>query len=621
MSYNVDVDEADVAVLNQNLVKLKELFSLIQKSLNNISVKLSTASTKIKPVLREVNQLNYNKTQIDLGLGLLLEVSAYAAKTAAFESILNQSIDLIGLKKFVDTLTKSQKLLVEMKSKIKNFRGILINFENLLDKSQLLLINYFGKLVNNSGKGILAEKSTKKTQDMYLVLSYFFQRLAGDKNMISGILTQNLGAQLVEQNAGNSKLCKPQKRGPNVPYERGTNGINRFNNEVIRSVKAVSAILDDMGQNVGLDMTQKGALLRDILEPYINTEYTRVIQYYVQFFRGDGELIASDVLVLEVLENLNHFEKFLNVNNMDFRQFTKFNASYQEFLGLLQELFQQLVRFVEQKVTLIDRFTDQNIPETIVELISRIRRISEYDMVLLSLIRGVQLGLWLNIKPPVRFISVYTSVMPNDNEDDRNEAYLLLSYFSDLLDQITINIEINLKQHANDTNLKKSVQGFYLIKNVILIETIINRSEKLFGCLGPVGMERLNKLKNRFLKLFLDDWNYASYIIIRDMTNITTTNALHQSSGGGVSLKEKEQIKELFKNFNELFEEALRNYERFNITDTNLRNYLLGEIKKLILNAYFKLYDKYGKGDFTKNRAKYVKYDRGQFEALLNQKL
>lgn len=610
-----------MAVLNQNLIKSKELFNLIQKSLNNISVKSSTASAKIKPVLREVNQLNYNKTQIDQGLGLLEEVSAYAAKTATYESILNQSIDLIGLKKFVDTLTKSKKLLVEMKSKIKNFRGILINFENLIDKSQLVLINYFGKLLNNSGKGVLAEKSTKKTQDMYLVLNYFYLKLAGDRGMINGILTRNLGLQLVEQNAGNGKLCKPQKRGANVPYERGTNGINGFNNQVIRSVKAVSGILDDMSQSVALDMNQRGDLLRDILDPYINSEYTRVLQYYVQFFRVEGELIASDVLVLEVLENLNHFEKFLNVNNMDMRQFKTFYATYQEFLGLLQELFLQLVRFVEARVTLVDRFTDQNIPEIIVELISRIRRISEFDTVLLSLIKDVKLGLWLNIKPPVRFIGVYTSVMPNDNEDDRSETYLLLSYFSDLLDQITVNIEINLKQNSSDTNLKKSVQGYYLIKNVILIETIINRSEKLFGCLGPIGMERLNKLKNRFLKLFLDDWNYASYIIIRDMTNITTTNALHQSSGSGVSLKEKEQIKELFKNFNELFEEALRNYERFNITDTNLRNYLLGEIKKLILNAYFKLYDKYGKSDFTKNKAKYVKYDRGQFEALLNQKL
>ncbi|PYD84400.1 hypothetical protein DNF23_54755, partial [Pseudomonas syringae pv. pisi] len=165
---------------------------------------------------------------------------------------------------------------------------------------------------------------------------------------------------------------------------------------------------------------------------------------------------------------------------------------------------------------------------------------------------------------------------------------------------------------------RKLTQGFLLVKNIVMIETIVNRLEVLYKKLGVVGQERLQRLKNRFLKLFLDDWNYASYIIIRDMTQITTTNAQH---GGQNSNKEREQVKELFKNFNELFEEALKNYEKFNIQEKDLRNYLSSEIKKLIINAYNKLYDKYGSGDFTKNKAKYVKYDKVLFERLLNEKL
>ena len=102
------------------------------------------------------------------------------------------------------------------------------------------------------------------------------------------------------------------------------------------------------------------------------------------------------------------------------------------------------------------------------------------------------------------------------------------------------------------------------------------------------------------------------------MTQITTTNALH---GGQNSAKEKEQIKDLFRNFNDSFEEALRQYEKFNIQEKELRFYLSSEIKRLIINAYNKLYDKYGNGEFTKNRAKYIKYDKMQFERLLNERL
>lgn len=210
-------------------------------------------------------------------------------------------------------------------------------------------------------------------------------------------------------------------------------------------------------------------------------------------------------------------------------------------------------------------------------------------------------------------------MIPGAEGDATNrKAFLISSYILDLIDELMVNIEIRLKEQSGDNGLRKLTQGFLLVKNIVMIETIVNRLEGLYKKLGVVGQERLQRLKNRFLKLFLDDWNYASYIIIRDMTQITTTNAQH---GGQNSNKEREQVKELFKNFNELFEEALKNYEKFNIQEKDLRNYLSSEIKKLIINAYNKLYDKYGSGDFTKNKAKYVKYDKVLFERLLNEKL
>ena len=148
MSFNVDIDEADVAVLNQNLIKSKELFTSISRSLNKISTKSSTASIKIKPILKDVNKLNDNRNQLDSGLNLLSEVSNYASETSKYEAVLNNSIELIGLKKFIDTLTRSKVLLTEMKSNIKRFKGILINFENLIDKSELNL----GKLLSKAAQ-------------------------------------------------------------------------------------------------------------------------------------------------------------------------------------------------------------------------------------------------------------------------------------------------------------------------------------------------------------------------------------------------------------------------------------------------------------------------------------
>lgn len=613
MSFNVDIDEADVAVLNQNLIKSKELFTSISRSLNKISTKSSTASIKIKPILKDVNKLNDNRNQLDSGLNLLSEVSNYASETSKYESVLNNSIELIGLKKFIDTLTRSKVLLTEMKSSIKRFKGILINFENLIDKSELNLENYFQKLLKSNAMG------TNKMNEIILIFQYFYSSSMSGQKTIDKIFMRSQSIKLAEIMRPHEEPTKPIKRNSNIPYEKGSNGINRYNNEMIKAIKGEIGLLNEVGAKINLNASAKDMFVLDIVRKVINESYAEVIGNFNKFF-AQSKTLNNDLLILETIENLNHFEKFLNVSNIDVRSFPAFNENYHQLINISTEIFRELIEYSENRVKSVERLTDLNATETVVELISRIRKLSEYNISLLKLISGMKLGSWLNLKPAVRFISVYTSVIPNisDDIDETAPEHLLSCFLSDYIDSIIINIEIGLKA---DVSLKKSMQGYYLIKNTILIETIVNRSQQLFNSLGNLGIERLNRLKKRFLKLFLDDWNYASYIIIRDMTTITTTNAVSGHSGSGMSSKEKEQIKELFKNFNESFEDALRNYEKYNITDVNLRAYLSGEIKKLIMNAYFKLYDKYGSGEFTKNKAKYIKYNKHQFEQILNEKL
>lgn len=613
MSFNVDIDEADVAVLNQNLIKSKELFTSISRSLNKISTKSSTASIKIKPILKDVNKLNDNRNQLDSGLNLLSEVSNYASETSKYEAVLNNSIELIGLKKFIDTLTRSKVLLTEMKSNIKRFKGILINFENLIDKSELNLENYFQKLLKSNVMG------TNKMNEIILIFQYFYSSSMSGQKTIDKIFMRSQSIKMAEIMRPHEEPTKPIKRSSNIPYEKGSNGINRYNNEMIKAIKGEIGLLNEVGAKINLNASAKDMFVLDIVRKVVNESYAEVIGNFNKVF-GQSKILHNDLLILETIENLNHFEKFLNVSNIDVRSFPAFNENYHQLINISSEIFRELIEYSENRVKSVERLTDLNATEAVVELISRIRKLSEYNISLLKLISGMKLGSWLNLKPAVRFISVYTSVIPNlsDDIDETAPEHLLSCFISDYIDSIIINIEIGLKA---DVSLKKSMQGYYLIKNTILIETIVNRSQQLFNSLGNLGIERLNRLKKRFLKLFLDDWNYASYIIIRDMTTITTTNAVSGHSGSGMSSKEKEQIKDLFKNFNESFEDALRNYEKYNITDVNLRAYLSGEIKKLIMNAYFKLYDKYGSGEFTKNKAKYIKYNKHQFEQILNEKL
>uniref|UniRef100_A0A0L0NSG2 Exocyst complex protein EXO70 n=1 Tax=Candidozyma auris TaxID=498019 RepID=A0A0L0NSG2_CANAR len=603
---NVDIDEADVAVLTQNLSRSKELFNDITKRLHTISTKTSSASTTIKPVLSEFNALTSKKRSVDEGLQLLKDVSLYAGRAAESQRLLTSPIETVGTVKYLQCLLESYDLSREMKKEIHQFDNVVVTFANVVDKAEINVVSHFTKLVLSID---LDGGAVAKQADIVAVLAFFSNK--GNLRMAHEAMEKALARKLTVKMAPFEEACNFQKRAANMPYERGSNGVAQYVDELN---KAASALYQVSAELLVLDTP----VARNAVAQYLDNRVAKILGLYCNFLELNG-VTGQDLVILDVLDNLaildDHLGKVVNCNlgvsKVAFSEYTR-------LLNIAQGLLSEWVRYVESRVLALEKCTDQSIPEVVVEVLSRIRRIAEYDSVSL-LMEDMKLGSWLDVKPPLQFISVYTSVIPGAEGDATNrKAFLISSYILDLIDELMVNIEIRLKEQSGDNGLRKLTQGFLLVKNIVMIETIVNRLEGLYKKLGVVGQERLQRLKNRFLKLFLDDWNYASYIIIRDMTQITTTNAQH---GGQNSNKEREQVKELFKNFNELFEEALKNYEKFNIQEKDLRNYLSSEIKKLIINAYNKLYDKYGSGDFTKNKAKYVKYDKVLFERLLNEKL
>ncbi|CAK7894552.1 exocyst complex component Exo70p [[Candida] anglica] len=645
MSFNFDIDEADVAVLTQNLTKSKELFNSISKSLNKISTKADTASRKIKPVLRQVNKLNDSKSEIENGLELVAEVQQYASKAATNEQILNGTIDNVGIKKYLTVLIQSKLLLKEMKSKVGQFKGILINFQNSIEKSEFGLTTYFQKLIkrestpldlrkyNFEESGGLPQISQSKIKDYSAILDYFHGVNSEDRSLDRMYMMER-SRYLFDTIASLDSITAPKLKTNNkIPYERGTNGIGEYSKTLMDLCVIEAQQVEEINRRLVGPKLDINEYLFSILANTINDKYggdqlMRIVKHVENNTTTDG------LLALETIINVKQVEKCLYkliASTGIHSNFKKFLDNFMVLKKLCQSIFKELLRFIEQKIVALDKLPNDNgVSEVTVELMSRIRKISDFRESCLEVIEGMKIGSWMMQTPKPRSISVFSSVLPaNEMQNEHDSKYLLSSYFSDCIDSIMINLEIISKQ--GDLKLqKKSIQGYFLITNLTLIEQIINRSSELFKSLGSTGMERLNKLKKRFLVLFLDDWNYASYIIIRDMTSITATAAIaHNSNSNNTnshgnappSGKEKEQIKELFKTFNESFEDAINNYKNFNITDQNLRAYLANEIKKLIMNTYFKLYDKYGTSDFTKNKSKYVKYDKKSFEDLLNSTL
>ncbi|KAK6873460.1 Exocyst complex protein EXO70 [Candida tropicalis] len=607
MSYEIDVDEADIDVLEKNLLKSKELFESIDKSLFKIANKSQKASTTIKPVLSQVNKLTKSKEDVEKGLALLEDVSASAEKINNFENILNNPVDTIGIVRYMNTLNQSKTLFKTVKPKFKQFTGILYNFEQLNDRSERKIQEYFQSLIRQDGN-----KLVEKKEDIKMIFKYF-QEQENDEYVNRLYLRARSGKLLT--------VLKPYEqstvaaaRENNRPYEKGSNGITQYTDIMINEIGQEVNLL----RSCNLPVTFIGTIIEEQI-----FKYNEIIMKYNQVFSSPSLIIDNIVLILEILDNLNKFKYNLHKNGISNEEF---NKTMGLFVQQNSVIFEEFILSVSKRFNNLPKFTENSTQEVIVEIMSKLRKLSEFKAGLLQLIKNHQLGDWVK---SAQFAKVFSSVIINTNVDTSTPDFLLSSFYSDVIDDIMVSIELGLKM---DQTMKKSTQGFILVKNLFMLESIVNRSQDLFSSLGPLGMERIGKLKNRFLKLFLEDWNHASFIIIRDMTNIVSQSAIAGSSsgttsgtGGGpvsnLSNKEREQVKELFKNFNESFEQALATYSRYNFGDVGLKRYLGNEVKKLVMNAYFKLYDKYGTSDFTKNKSKYVKYDKIEFEKLLNERL
>lgn len=607
MLYEIDVDEADIDVLEKNLLKSKELFESIDKSLFKIANKSQKASTTIKPVLSQVNKLTKSKEDVEKGLALLEDVSASAEKINNFENILNNPVDTIGIVRYMNTLNQSKTLFKTVKPKFKQFTGILYNFEQLNDRSERKIQEYFQSLIRQDGN-----KLVEKKEDIKMIFKYF-QEQENDEYVNRLYLRARSGKLLT--------VLKPYEqstvaaaRENNRPYEKGSNGITQYTDIMINEIGQEVNLL----RSCNLPVTFIGTIIEEQI-----FKYNEIVMKYNQVFSSPSLIIDNIVLILEILDNLNKFKCNLHKNGISNEEF---NKTMGLFVQQNSVIFEEFILSVSKRFNNLPKFTENSTQEVIVEIMSKLRKLSEFKAGLLQLIKNHQLGDWVK---SAQFAKVFSSVIINTNVDTSTPDFLLSSFYSDVIDDIMVSIELGLKM---DQTMKKSTQGFILVKNLFMLESIVNRSQDLFNSLGPLGMERIGKLKNRFLKLFLEDWNHASFIIIRDMTNIVSQLAIAGSSsgttsgtGGGpvsnLSNKEREQVKELFKNFNESFEQALATYSRYNFGDVGLKRYLGNEVKKLVMNAYFKLYDKYGTSDFTKNKSKYVKYDKIEFEKLLNERL
>lgn len=74
----------------------------------------------------------------------------------------------------------------------------------------------------------------------------------------------------------------------------------------------------------------------------------------------------------------------------------------------------------------------------------------------------------------------------------------------------------------------------------------------------------------------------------------------------------------IIQNFNIEFEEISRAQQTYAIPDTELRNQVIRDVKNVLVPMYGRFLDKYQNTDFTKNPAKYIRYDKDKIDRMIS---
>ncbi|KAK9366382.1 Cullin repeat-like-containing domain protein [Lipomyces kononenkoae] len=276
-----------------------------------------------------------------------------------------------------------------------------------------------------------------------------------------------------------------------------------------------------------------------------------------------------------------------------------------------QDSFHEMLRHIESVVSGLPGLpVDFAVLDITKQVMGWVARLEDYDTTLASLL--IPLGAPSTWSLGLSYQSTFSTATGSGTPDSSNMAAEILSLFiAEIFDDLLVNIEAKAR-----TQYKKVTRvGLQIIANLMYVERAVRSSSEISALLtSGTGIERLDKIRKRALNMFLDGWKVcASYLM-----DVTVVRSASTASGGKASMssKDREVIKEKFRNFNTSFDELVVKFKEYNFADAELRAYLAKEVA-FVSPLYQRFYEKHKAGEFSKHTEKYIKYNKSQLDQML----
>ncbi|KFX89169.1 hypothetical protein O988_08734 [Pseudogymnoascus sp. VKM F-3808] len=621
---------AEVDVLTSRLEKTAQLTKKIQASLTRLETSGRSVQEAIGPIHGNTQRLQVLGNNIDSILGAIETVRGPSDIKNNEEEIIRQGPDNSGLSSYLASMNRVTRALSDLKAtKMKSNQQALSDLSRLIQFGNQQLESVFKRILQEDAAPveplnfITKQKpwptlSQEKTTRLGLINSFVGARqqtsmVASATESPTAKIYANVRGPYLQASLANlasASVNTAKKKSADAIYKHGTNGIGMYAQAIegayIAEHENVCALFarDDWGRVFNL--TCQGAM----------DDVGRTLRELNVHIRA--HLPTDCFLAYEILEIISQLSNRVETQTGELKG--PFGSVLKPIRDTARTSLAELLDDTKKRVGGI-----QNIPLDVpplpitTETMARLQTMVEFLRPISGIMISLGDGNWKSASganPPADAIPSLASF---DVTADGKE--LFAHYSADTVDALLSSLQAKGAQLLKT----KQLQGVFLANNLVVVNRMISASE-----LAPLLKSRIPSLdtwKKKATSLYMDPWLETSRILM-DVVH-TGGNRTGGARGGrppsgstgnesaavvkALSSKERDTIKEKFRQFNATFDELVAKHKMLTM-EKEVREAFARDVQAMVEPLYGRFWDRYHELD--RGRGKYVKYDRGAVAAI-----
>lgn len=611
-------ESAEVEVLFANMEKLKGLTKKIQGSLNRLETSGDSVKEAVGPIYSNTQKLQITNANIDRIIDSIEKIRAPMDRRNQEERILRSDPKQTGLNDYIASLDRTNQALGELKStNLRSNQQAIADMNVLLSEGTGRLQEEFRDalfeytrpveplhyLTKNLPFPPIPPESISRLRTIHSHITQSMQQTQADGEAPTIKIYAELRGDYIMQclrNLAMASMSTARKQTVDAIYRQGTSGIGTY-----------ATALQGM---------------------YV-AEYDNICPIFQREEWGRVSVVTTRASMSEFKKTLNdlnsHIKKtiitdcYLGFEIMDIG--TKLAMRLEQQLGpdVRQPLSDAMkpIRDTSKQAVLILFEEPRKQTQMLVSLpfdgaavpvtqdtMNRLQTMVAYLQPLSSILTSVGEGGWSAQNSPAASVPSLKSF--DVGADGRQ---LFSNYAGDML-QLLVDC---LDQKARTLLKNKSVQGVFLLNNVAIIDRMIRNSD-LAGLLGSIA-PKIEAWRKKGSNLYLESWKEASMQLMdqQHTSRARPPSGSHSADSAAVvkalSSKDRDQVKEKWKNFNSSFEALVEKHKSYRM-EREVKVGLAKDVQSVIEPLYARFWDRYHEID--KGKGKYVKYDKSEIAGV-----